>query len=147
MAGGAKLGGDDDEGISEINVVPLVDIMMVLLVIFMVTTQFVQDELKNRTPPNVPIELPKAASAQETNPQLLSLVINREGALFLNGKESTLDDVKAFVGDMKAKGAKMEAMVAADERLSHGQVIEVVDALRLLGVGDVGINTKKQEIE
>ena len=70
MAGGANLGDDQDEGITGINVVPLVDIVLVLLIVFMVTTQFVQDDLHNRTPPNVKIELPKAASATETSPVL-----------------------------------------------------------------------------
>ncbi len=147
MAGGANLGGDDDEGITGINVVPLVDIMMVLLVIFMVTTEFVQNQLKNRVPPNVPVELPKASTAEETNPSLLSLVVNVDGDLFLNGKEASLDDVKDYVLKLQNEGKKLEALVAADKRLTYGDVVGVIDALRRLGVPDVAINTKKQEIE
>ncbi|MEZ4268891.1 MAG: biopolymer transporter ExbD [Myxococcota bacterium] len=147
MAG--ALGGDeDDEGITQINVVPLVDIMLVLLIIFMVSTEFVQHELKNRIPPNIPIELPKAASAEETEPSLLSLVLNKEGALFLNGKESSMQDVRAYIDQMKADGkSKMQAVIAADKRLSHGAVIELVDVIRLWGIDDFAINTKPQEIE
>ncbi len=147
MAGGANLGGDEDEGITGINVVPLVDIMMVLLVIFMVTTEFVQNELRNRVPPNVPVELPKASTAEDTNPSLLSLVVNVQGELFLNGKEATLDDVKDYVLKLQNQGKKLEALVAADKRLTYGDVVGVIDALRRLGVPDVAINTKKQEIE
>lgn len=147
MAGGANLGGDDDEGITGINVVPLVDIMMVLLVIFMVTTEFVQNQLKNRVPPNVPVELPKASTAEDTNPSLLSLVVNVQGELFLNGKEATLNDVKDYVLKLQNQGKKLEALVAADKRLTYGDVVGVIDALRRLGVPDVAINTKKQEIE
>lgn len=146
MAGGAGWG-DEDEGIHQINVVPLVDIMLVLLIIFMVTTEFVQQDLKNRIPPNIPVELPKAASAEDTNPSLLSLVINKEGALFLNGKEATLPDVKVYIDEMLAKGSKMQAVVAADERVAHGEVIGLVDAIRLWGIDDFAINTKRQEIE
>lgn len=146
MAGGAPHT-DDDEGITHINVIPLVDIMLVLLVIFMVTTEFVQNELKDRHVPNVPVQLPKASSSEDTNPSLISLVINGKGELFLNGKEARLLDVHDRVRELKAKGKKLEAIVAADERLTHGQVIEVIDTLRLLGVADVAINTRKQEIQ
>ena len=138
---------DDDEGLNAINVVPMVDIMLVLLIIFMVSTEFVQHELKNRIPPNIPIELPRAASAQETEPSLLSLVINRHGDLFLNGKEATQADVRTYVDSMKGKGAKMQAVIAADERVSHGAVIGLIDAVRLWGIDDFAINTRRQEIE
>jgi biopolymer transport protein ExbD len=138
---------EDDEGLNAINVVPMVDIMLVLLIIFMVSTEFVQHELKNRIPPNIPIELPRAASAQETEPSLLSLVINRDGDLFLNGKEATQADVKVYVDAMNAKGAKMQAVIAADERVNHGSVIGLIDAIRLWGIDDFAINTRRQEIE
>ena len=138
---------EDDEGLNAINVVPMVDIMLVLLIIFMVSTEFVQHELISRIPPNIPIELPRAASAQETEPSLLSLVINRDGDLFLNGKEATQADVKVYVEAMNAKGAKMQAVIAADERVSHGSVIGLIDAIRLWGIDDFAINTRRQEIE
>jgi biopolymer transport protein ExbD len=138
---------DDDEGLNAINVVPMVDIMLVLLIIFMVSTEFVQHELKNRIPPNIPIELPRAASAQETDPSLLSLVINRDGDLFLNGKEASQGDVKAYVDAMRLKGVKMQAVIAADERVSHGEVIGLIDVIRLWGIDDFAINTRRQEIE
>ncbi|MDP6943561.1 MAG: biopolymer transporter ExbD [Myxococcota bacterium] len=146
MAG--ELQEDEDEGLSGINVVPLVDIMLVLLIIFMVSTEFVQAELKNKIPPNIPVELPKAASAIDTNPSLLSLVINRAGDLFLNGEPSDLSQVKTYIDSMKAKGTeKMQAVIAADERVTHGAVIELVDNIRLWGIDDFAINTKRQEIE
>ena len=139
---------DEDEGLNSINIVPMVDIMLVLLIIFMVSTEFVQQELKNRIPPNIPVELPKAASAIDTNPSLLSLVINRAGDLFLNGEPSDLSQVKTYIDSMKAKGTeKMQAVIAADERVTHGAVIELVDNIRLWGIDDFAINTKRQEIE
>lgn len=146
MAGGLEE--DDDGGLSGINVVPLVDIMLVLLIIFMVSTEFVQQELKNKIPPNIPVELPKAASAIDTDPTLLSLVVNRAGELYLNGEPSDLTKVKGYIDAMKAEGKdKMQAVIAADERVSHGAVIELVDNIRLWGIDDFAINTKRQEIE
>ena len=147
MAGGIDPG-DDGAGLDRINVVPLVDIMLVLLIIFMVTTEFVQQDLKNRIPPNIPVELPKAASAEDTNPSLLSLVLNKDGDLFLNGKPAQLSNVKEYIDRMKQEGKdKMQAVIAADERISHGAVIELVDTIRLWGIDDFAINTKRQEIE
>ena len=146
MAGGLEE--DEDDGLAGINVVPLVDIMLVLLIIFMVSTEFVQQELKNKIPPNIPVELPKAASGIDTNPTLLSLVVNRAGELYLNGEPSDLPKVKLYIEEMKAKGEdKMQAVIAADERVSHGAVIELVDNIRLWGIDDFAINTKRQEIE
>ena len=147
MAGSSQLGDEDEDGITGINVVPLVDIVLVLLIIFMVTTEFVQEELRNPLPPNVKIELPAAASGEETNPSLLSLVINQEGTLFLNGKESSLPLLKTHIGKLKEQGKKLEAVVAADRRLSHGTVIKVIDTLRVMGVANVAVNTRSQEIE
>ena len=146
MAGAAEE--DDEDGLTGINVVPLVDIMLVLLIIFMVSTEFVADELKNKIPPNIPVELPRAASAIDTNPSLLSLVLNKDGQLFLNGEPSALPDVKVYIDTMKASGGdKMQAVIAADERISHGAVIDLVDNIRLWGIDDFAINTKRQEIE
>ena len=148
MAGGTQ--SDQDEGFNEINIVPFVDIALVLLIIFMVTTEFVredQDEIQKALPKNVPIELPKAASSQDSNKSLMSIALNRAGDLYLNGERSSLDGVKAKVAELKTKGMKLEAFVAADERLTHGAVLTVVDTLRLLGVSDVGLNTKPMEIE
>lgn len=149
MAGGANLG-NDDETFSDINIVPFVDIVLVLLIIFMVTTEFVRDEqkdLEKTLPKNVPIDLPKAASGGEMNTSLLSIALTRDGAIYLNGEKSTLDAIKTRVGELQRNNQPVEAFVAADERLTHGAVLTVVDNLRLLGVGNVGINTKAMEIE
>jgi biopolymer transport protein ExbD len=147
VAGGSLQ--DDDEGLNEINIVPFVDIVLVLLIIFMVTTEFVQEKFDDyKPPPNVPLQLPRAATAEESpNKQLLSLAINKDGNLFLNGNKTDLDGIKGYVTDMKARGAKLEAFVAADERLTHGAVLKVIDTIRLLGIPDVAINTQPMEIQ
>ncbi|MGM0577732.1 MAG: ExbD/TolR family protein [Myxococcota bacterium] len=145
MAGSYDVEGE--EGLNEINVIPLVDIILVLLIIFMVSTEFVQHQLQTSIPPNVPLQLPTAASAQDTEPTLLGLVLTRDGDLFLNGEPTTMARVEARVEELQAAGGPVQALVAADERLSHGRVISLVDQLRVWGVGDVAINTKAQEIE
>lgn len=140
----------DDEGLNEINVVPFIDIALVLLIIFMVTTEFAREVPEDdpaRLPENVPLELPKASSGEESESALLSIALNHEGNLYLNGEPSDMEAILSHVDALKEAGKLSEAFVAADERLSHGQVLRVVDALRLQGVGKVGINTKPMEID
>ena len=55
--------------------------------------------------------------------------------------------MKTYVDEMKGKGSKMQAVIAADERVSHGAVIGLIDVIRIWGIDDFAINTKRQEIE
>lgn len=142
----AKLGGGDDDTISEINVTPLVDIMLVLLIIFMLTSEAVS---KKVVKPTIDVDLPTAASGEDKPGEPLSIVVNKEGALFLNGKEIAEAKLREVVKQrVQAKGkGKTEAVLSADRRLSHGRIVGIIDALRVLGVENVAINTKAQEIE
>ena len=81
------------------------------------------------------------------NTSLMSIALSKDGSLYLNGEKSTLDAVKARVAELQKNNQQVEAFVAADQGLTHGAVLTVVDSLRLLGVGNVGINTKPMEIE
>ena len=81
---GAKIGGDDD-AIAEINIVPFVDIILVVLIIFMVTTPFIMK-------PSINVNLPKAASGEESSPAKLNVSITNDGQLTLNGQPTNLDD-------------------------------------------------------
>lgn len=142
----AKMGGDDD-AITDINVTPLVDIMLVLLIIFMLTSETVSRKVKK---PTIDVDLPTAASGQDKPGEPLSVVINRDGELYLNGNKieemALRDAVKLRVGSQPA-GKKVEAVVSADKRVNHGTVVRVIDTMRVLGVENVAINTKEQEIE
>ena len=145
----AKLGGGGDEGITDINVTPLVDIMLVLLIIFMLTSEVVSKKVKK---PTIDIDLPTAASGQDKPGEPLSVVVNKTGELFLNGEAITELDlrakVKLAVARQKAAGGrKVEAVLSADKRLSHGRVVRLIDTLRVLGIENVAINTKEQAIE
>ncbi len=142
----AKLGGGDDDAIVDINVTPLVDIMLVLLIIFMLTSEAVSKKVKK---PTIDIDLPTAASGEDKPGEPLSLVVNKEGALFLNGKEVSEADLrKAVRANVAVKGkGKAEAVLSADKRLSHGRIVRLIDMMRVLGVENVAINTKEQEIE
>lgn len=143
----AKLGGGQDEAITDINVTPLVDIMLVLLIIFMLTSETVSRKVKK---PTIDVDLPTAASGQDKPGEPLNVVILQDGALFLNGSPITLPELQGRVRARVAglpKGAKSEAVVSADRRVNHGTVVRVIDAMRVLGIENVAINTKEQEIQ
>ena len=143
MAG--KLGGDE-EIIAEINVTPLVDIMLVLLIIFMLTSESVAEKVKK---PAIEVDLPQAASSQDKPGTPLSVVINKDGDLFINGDPATIGQLREQVRQRVAAAGKgkAEAVLSADRRVTHGAVVRIIDTIRLLGIENVAINTKEQEIE
>jgi biopolymer transport protein ExbD len=146
VAGGTLKSHDDDESISEINIIPLVDIVLVLLIIFMVTAQFLKEEPPPPPPPGIEVELPAATTGNELNPSVMSITINKDNLLFLNGERTDNPGLERFVRGAGKPADQLEAVVAADKRVSHGDVIAVVDFLRTLGVVKFAVNTKPQEI-
>ena len=137
MAGGAG-GGDDDDGIVGINVTPLVDIMLVLLIIFMVTASYI-------VKPSIEVDLPKAASGGDTLDTTLSLVLSKDGKLYLNGEETTRELIAARCKQVAAADPKAQAIIAADNQALHGQVVSLIDLIRVNGVLKFAINIKPQD--
>jgi biopolymer transport protein TolR len=140
MAG--KIGSDDDV-LADINVTPMVDIMLVLLIIFMLTNEEVSEKMKK---PSIEVDLPKAASAEIKPSKPLSVVITKDGKLFLNGDAVDEAGLKTRVAAAVKEAPAIEAVVSADRRVMHGSVVHVIDEVRLLGVEHVAINTKEQDI-
>jgi biopolymer transport protein ExbD len=118
--------------IAEINVTPLVDIMLVLLIIFMLTAHLIAKQA-------IEVELPKAAQSTATPPTTLAVTLTREGALYLNGKGVSPDDLRSAVRDAVAKDAKTQAIIAGDKNVSHGRVVWVLDVVKSLGVASFAI--------
>jgi biopolymer transport protein ExbD len=137
---------DEDEGINEINIIPLVDIMLVLLIIFMVTAQFLREQ-PPEADPGIEVELPAAATGGAVSESLLSITINKAGEIFLNGRLATYDDLQAAVGAAGKPPSELEALIAADKDITHGSVVGVIDYMRKLGVERFAINTKPQDID
>jgi len=128
---------DSDEIISGINITPLVDIVLVLLIIFIVTASFVL-----RT--QIPVDLPRAQSAEAGQAGLLNLALTREGQLYINGQPESLDGIAQAVEEARRKlsaGATLSAFVSADQGATYGAFAAVVDRLRLAGVTDIALDT------
>lgn len=127
--------GDDDDGINAINVTPLVDIMLVLLVIFMVASAYIVKD-------TIEVELPKASTGSETTDLTLSLVLDRDNQLYLNGMVATEAEVAKACQDAVGKNPDVQAIIAADEGVRHGRVIRLIDLIRMNGLTKFAINVK-----
>ena len=139
MAGTTKGSDDGDALISEINVTPLVDVMLCLLVIFMVSTSYVvADSLK--------IDLPEAATGDHTEPSVVMVTYTVDKAtgarqLYLNGDKSDEAGLRAHIQKIKAEGKKdIQAVVAADKTASHGEVIHLIDVVKQEGIIKFALN-------
>jgi len=137
MAASAKW--DDDDGINEINVTPLVDVMLVLLVIFMVASIYIVKDA-------IEVDLPKAASAGEALDTTLAIVIDREGRLYLNGRPTPRDVIAKACAQASARDPNAQAIIAADQNVKHGDVIGVIDLVRTNGLVRFAINVKPSDI-
>lgn len=133
----AKLSGDSDEAIAEINIVPFVDIILVVLIIFMITTPFI-------VKPSININLPKAASGQETAPSQLTLSITANGQALLNGKAASDEEITAFAKSSIASKPEMQAIISADKDVPHGRVITVIDLVKSAGITKFAITIDKK---
>jgi biopolymer transport protein ExbD len=127
----------DDEMITGINVTPLVDVVLVLLVIMMVTASYVVSR-------SIPVELPRAATA-EAVPTTLAVSITADGALFLDGQATDRSSLRRRVHQARARDPEARAVIAADGRTRHAQVVQVIDLLRQEQVTRFAINVEPEE--
>src|SRR5687768_14265814 len=109
---------DDDELLASINIIPFVDIVLVLLVIFMLTSAtIVKASLK--------VDLPKAASGGSRVESTINLVYTRDHKILLNGKDlPSLEEAARFVRQEATANPKTQAVIAADKGVEYGKVVE-----------------------
>ncbi|MBF0208034.1 MAG: biopolymer transporter ExbD [Oligoflexia bacterium] len=134
---GAK-GSDQGDMISDINITPMVDVMLVLLVIFMIAApNLYQAEMK--------VELPKAATAEKVEKVTLRFHLYEKGKLELDNKEITKGEIGDYIKKALEIDPATDAIVAADKSLYHGEVVEFIDQIKLAGIKRFGIavETKK----
>jgi biopolymer transport protein TolR len=124
----------DRRVLSEINVTPLVDVMLVLLVIFMVTAPMLQR--------GTDVRLPQAQHADFTAQDRLTLTLTREGRILLNTEEVP----RAALRDRliaATQGRERTVQFRGDSQVSYGLVIEVMDTMKAAGIETVGMITER----
>ena len=124
---------------SEINVTPMADVMLVLLIIFMVVTPMLQkgqsvDLARTRNPVDM-----KEADRDDA----VLVAITRDGKFYLNQDRVNIDELAARVNDLLATRLEKTVFVKSDFRAKYGDVVQVVDGIRNAGVDRVGLLTER----
>jgi len=139
VASHVTVGGEgDDEMISGINVTPLVDITLVLLIIFMVTATYIVREA-------IDVDLPRAAHAGEATGTTLAVVLTRDGAIYLDGVRRSEQELRARTREAVARDGETRAIISADKASLHGAVVRVIDLVKGEGVSRFAINIEKEQ--
>ncbi len=139
MAGGVSYADEgDDSIISDINVTPLVDIVLVLLIVFMITVPSIVNN------PSIKVELPKAASGDDTLKSTLALTLSRTPSgydLYANGEKTDEISLQRTIPEMLKKNKDLQTIIAADKGIAYGDVVHIVDLVKTLGVHKFALNT------
>jgi len=132
----ASVSNNDDEGINGINVTPLVDVTLVLLIIFMVTAKLIAGR-------GLPLDLPKAATAGITQ-TMLTVSIDAQGKVLANGKEIANDSaLREQTQAALRQNPELRTVIAASVAASHGSVMHVVDTIRDAGAVKIAFAADK----
>lgn len=133
---------DSDEPMAEMNMIPLIDIALTLLIILMVTTAFIKH-------PGVALKLPESATregAPETNKDL-TINVTAEGKLYLDGKEQSNEQVQAHLRGIAATNKEARILVKGDRNVQYAKVMEVMDMVRQAGLTRVVLPTDPKRTE
>ena len=127
--------------VSDINVTPLVDVMLVMLIIFMVITPMLQKGIQ--------VDLAKANNYRQMpdddKEDAVEVAITRDGKIYLKTSPITLDEITPKVKDLISGRLDKTVYIRSDARAKYGDVVKVVDAVRAAGVDSLGLLTSKIE--
>jgi biopolymer transport protein ExbD len=123
------------KGIVAINVIPLVDIMLVLLIIFMVTAAV-------QTAKNVPVQVPKASTGASGAATAINLSVEKSGILRLDGKVVDAASAQRMLRESIRRDSTTQVLLSADEALNYARVVEVLDLIRAAGVGKYALKVR-----
>lgn len=124
-------------GIVGINVTPMVDVVLVLLIIMMVSATYIVSQ-------SLKVELPKTASSDETVSKTYVVTVTKEGNYYYNDKPITRDGLaKEFRGALAAT-KDVNLVITADEDAHHGKVVGVIDLAKVAGITKFAINVEKK---
>lgn len=127
---------EQDGTVTGINVTPLVDVMLVLLIVFMVTAHFVSDS-------GIKVNLPKAATTEGSATPALSVTLDKEGNLLLMENTVDLNGLKSTLEREAKLNPAVRVTLAADQALSYKAVVETLDAIKQAGVKRVALAAER----
>ena len=140
MSGGSGEG-PSGKAIADINVTPMMNIMLVLLIIFMVVTPLLQK--------GVSVDLARTRNQRDMKEadrdDAIIIAVTRDGKIFLHDEVLTKDRLSEKVKDLLAAKVDKTVYVRSDRRAKYGEVVDVVDIVRAAGVDSLGLLTAKME--
>lgn len=123
--------------LAEINVTPLVDVMLVLLIIFMITAPMLQHEVE--------VNLPEVTNKPHVqSEEQLVLTITKEGGVFLNRTAYTLETLRPYLQTLSQAQPDQEMFLRADAEVPYGRVVQVMDAVKKAGILKLGMITQPE---
>lgn len=134
----AKNGNGEDEGLlANINIIPFVDIVLVLLIIFMLTSIAIVRA-------SMVVNLPKAATGGARVESTVNIVCNKDSTLMLNGASASIEEIGQFVKRESAANPKLQAVIAADKGVEYGRVVDLIDLVKRNGVSAFALDVERQ---
>lgn len=129
---------DDSDGpITGINVTPLVDVVLVVLIIFMATAPMIARRA-------IRVDVPRVAKSDKTATDAIAVALDGKHELTLAGKPTTLDGLKKTLSAATAAKPDQAVTLSADKTLAYGDVAELLDAVRSAGVKKVGLEVRRK---
>lgn len=126
---------DNDGPITGINVTPLVDIILVVLIIFMATAPLIHNRAMK-------VDLPKAAKHEKAATEALQVVYNAQKEITLSGRRVSEEQLGAELKMLAAKSEELRVALRADRNLPYGDIVQLLDVVRGSGVRKIGLEVK-----
>ena len=124
-----------EQGLKQIDIAPLINIVFLLLIFFMLTSSFIMQ-------PGIKVNLPKAVTSEAVNLKNIEILLTGENATYLNGKVVTAQELK---GMLKGAAKRSQSiLIKSDRNASLGRVVEIWDLARDIGISEINIATNQQ---
>lgn len=126
-------------GMAEINMVPFIDVMLVLLIIFMVSAPLITTGV---------VDLPSVGQSQQRPPKVIEVVVDKNGRFKVRsegeeGRVTTLTDLSAQVQRLQGGNAQVPVVISADRNVKYDEVVKVMDTLQKAGVSRLGLSVQQ----
>lgn len=132
-----KSSGNDDEMITDINVTPFVDVVLVLLILFMIAAPAVYQT-------GIKINLPKVASGEKSKHITMSIMISSAGILYVEQEKVTTDILQSIIKKALKLDPTSDVVLKADKTLTYDKVISIIDLLKTSGIKNIALATESK---
>jgi biopolymer transport protein TolR len=129
---------DDEDGITSINITPLVDVFLVLLILVMISSSLLDHR-------EIPVSVPKAANGGERAPKASGLAMDFDRKIYLDGRETDSAQVTNTLRDEVSRDSTHQVLIAADQRLVYEDVVRLLDWVKGSGVRKYALKVSRAE--